>query len=273
MEGIHSPIIIRNLKNKTTKVMYLDLHKIFKKIVIKQKPLILSNNSFKNISNYKTLSLTQRKKKETITRDTTNLIRHNPLTNSEIRNKLLGISNENKKSKKNNYINLNKLRKNISNGNFLNDYSHKGINFIEESKFYKVNDNKIFNEKQKNIYKNLRKIFSLNILPNNDKNKYKFVRPKSYIKLNWWDNDNKKNKNENKLISRSFLLSKCSKDHLSNSLNKFKKLKNEIFLRNSEENRIYKTIVKNRLYKSVSAFKRINKLSNNKIHFGYINKI
>ena len=50
MEGIHSPIIIRNLKNKTTKVMYLDLHKIFKKIVIKQKPLILSNNSFKNIS-------------------------------------------------------------------------------------------------------------------------------------------------------------------------------------------------------------------------------
>ena len=67
MEGIHSSIIIRNLKNKTTKVMYLDLHKIFKKIVIKQKPLILSNNSFKNISNYKTLSLTQRNKKETIT--------------------------------------------------------------------------------------------------------------------------------------------------------------------------------------------------------------
>ena len=113
MERIYSPIIIRNLKNNSIKRMSLDITRINKKIIIKQRTNLSSSYSTKNfrkISNRLHLTPRSFHSDYKIKRDIINLPDYNLLTNQEIKNRLLSAKNEftNKI-----YIDLNKLKKNI----------------------------------------------------------------------------------------------------------------------------------------------------------------
>ena len=262
MERIYSPIIIRNLKNKTTKRMSIDLSKINKKIIIRQRPHLLSSYSTKNVrNNNNRLYLTPRNissHEENIKKDITTLLEHNLLTNTEIKNRLMSAKNE---ITKNIYIKLNKLKKNI----FLRNTSPMQKNQYE---FKDDNCNNIFRgrlypNKTEKMYNDLRKIFSYNILPGKNENKYKFVKAKSYMNKDWLYSDRKINSyNESQYFSRSFLMPSCSKNHNVNNIIKLSKLNNAIYLNNSKENKIYKTIIKKSLLRNISGFKKINKNSN-----------
>ena len=98
MERIYSPIIIRNLKNKTTKRMSLNLSKINKKIVIRQRSSqLFSSNSTKHLrNNSNRLYLTPRgfNSDFSIKNDINSLLEHNLLTNTEIKKRLLSAKNE-----------------------------------------------------------------------------------------------------------------------------------------------------------------------------------
>ena len=261
MERIYSPIIIRNLKNKTTKRMSIDLSKINKKIIIRQRPHLLSSYSTKNVrNNNNRLYLTPRNissHEENIKKDITTLLEHNLLTNTEIKNRLMSAKNE---ITKNIYIKLNKLKKNI----FRNPSPISlNQNEYKEYNYHNIFQGRHFPNKTEKMYNDLRKIFSYNILPGKNENRYKFVKPKSYIEKDWWYSDRKENiSNESKFFSRSFLMPTCSKNHHKTSIIKLNKYKNALYLSNSKENKIYKAIVKKSLLRNICDFKKTNKISN-----------
>ena len=215
MERIYSPIVIRNLKNKTTKRMSLNLSKINKKIVIRQRSSqLFSNNSTKHLrNNSNRLYLTPRgfNSDFSIKNDINSLLEHNLLTNTEIKQRLLSAKNE---ITKNIYIKLNKLKKNI----FRNPSPiNLKKNEYKECNYHNIFQERHFPDKTEKMYKDLRKIFSYNILPGKNENKYKFVKPKSYIEKDWWYSDRKENiSNDSKFFSRSFLMPMCSKNHNNN---------------------------------------------------------
>ena len=260
MERIYSPIIIRNLKYKTTKRMSLNLSKINKRIIIRQRSNLSSSYSTKNVrktSNRLYLTPRSLDSDDNIKNAITNLLDHNLLTNIEIKKRLLSAKNE---ITKNIYIKLNKLKRNIFrvpspiivNKNEKNEYNYNNI-------FQGRN----FPNKTEKMVKDLKKIFSYNILPGKNENKYKFLKPKSYIEKDLWYSDRKENNNNNEsnYFSRSFLVSTCSKNHHNNII-KLNKYKNALYLRNSKENKIYKAIVQKSLLSNIINFKKVNKLSN-----------
>ena len=261
MERIYSPIIIRNLKNKTTKRMSLDLSKINKKIIIRQRSSqLFSSNSTKHLrKNNNRLYLTPRDFNSdfSIKNDITTLLEHNLLTNTEIKKRLMSAKNE---ITKNIYIKLNKLKKNI----FRNPSPISlNQNEYKEYNYHNIFQGRHFPNKTEKMYNDLRKIFSYNILPGKNENRYKFVKPKSYIEKDWWYSDRKENiSNESKFFSRSFLMPTCSKNHHKTSIIKLNKYKNALYLSNSKENKIYKAIVKKSLLRNICDFKKTNKISN-----------
>ena len=257
MERLYSTIIIKNLKNKTTRRMSLNFSKINKKIIIRQKSSLLSSYSNRNFKNNNILNLTPKSfnSEDNIQKDITNLLKHNLLTNKELRSRLISIKNERNVSSK-----IIKLKKNI----FMN-LSPIKLNQNEYQKFRYNNNFKgiEFADKTEKIFQDLRKIFNYNILPGKNENKYKFDRPKSYIEKDWKYSDEKENScKENKYFSRSFLNATCSKNHITNNVMKLNKFMNEINFINSKENKIYKEIVRKSLFKRIKFFKKGNKKSN-----------
>ena len=271
MERIHSPIIIRNLKTKTMKLMSLNLDKIFKKIIIRQRPNLFPCNSTKNFKRSNLIQLTPRKNKskDTIKKDITNLLKNNIVTNTELKKKLISIKNEISKND-GSKTSLNQIKK-----RFFSSKTPVKLSKIEfnknSSQFLK---DRFFPVKAEKVVKDLRKIFSYNILPGKDEHKFKFIKPKSYIEKNYFNSERKDNNydnNESIYFSRSLLFPTCSKSHGINNLVRLNKLKNELFIRNYEENNIYKTIVKKRLLRSKSSFRIGNRFTKN-FAFAKINK-
>ena len=269
MERLSSPIIIRNFRNMTIKRMSIDLNKISKKIIFRQRPLLLSSNSTTNIRTSKNFCLTPKpknnnnnKSKDSINKDITNLLQKDLLTNTEIKNKLIYIKNENINKKKNIFSKFNSLKKNIFKSK-ITIYKKEGYKEWNNNRILKERD--IPNQTQQ-LFKNLKIIFGYNKLPGKDINKFKFVKPKSYIENNWWYSERKENYNESDYFSRSLLEPTCSTCFKKHSLNiiKLKKIKDERYLRNYEENKIYKSVIKKSLLRSISAFKKFHKLSNRK---------
>lgn len=262
MERIFSPIIIKNLKNNTTKRMTLNLSKINKKIIIRQRSSLLSSYSTRVVRNNKNqLNLTPRNfnSNDNINRDITNLLEQNLLTNTEIKRKLMSAKNE---TSKNVCINLNRLKKNVL---FRNPSAiPKKKDEYKENNIHNILRGRAFPNKTEKMVKDLKKIFSYNLLPGKNENRYKFIRPKSYIEKDWIDSDRKENNysNDNNYFSRSFLMpSTCTKNHNKNLI-KLTKLKNQLYLLNSKEHKIYKAIIKKRLLRNLSGFKKVSKISN-----------
>ena len=169
--------------------------------------------------------------------------------------------------RKNIYIKLDKLRKNIIFRNFSPNKNDK--NELKEMNYNNIFKGRDFNYKTEKIFKGLRKIFSYNLLPEKETYKYKFVKPKSYIENDFWysyrkdnHNYNNNNYNSNKLFSKSFLTSTCSKNHSNNNIIKLSKFQKSFYSCNSKENKIYKAIVKKSLLRNISAFKKKIKISN-----------
>ena len=97
MERSDSQIIIRNLKNKSIQRMNLNLDKIFKKIIIEQKPLFFSSFSTKNLGTNKKLKLTVKNntpKNKIIQKDIDTLLDNDLLTNKELRSHLIKIKSD-----------------------------------------------------------------------------------------------------------------------------------------------------------------------------------
>ncbi len=271
MERTCSPIIIRNLKNNTTKNMSLDLDKIFKKIIIRQRPNLIPCNSTKNFKRSQLIQLMSRnnKSKDNIKKDITNLIKNNIVTNTELKKKLISIKkdfSENDGSK----ISLDQIKKRLfrrqSPVEFNKFEFNKNSSLILKGRF--------FPGKTEKLVKDLRKIFNYNLLPGKDEFKFKFIKPKSYIEKNYFSpekKDNNYDSNDSIYFSRNLLFPTCSKSHSIDNVLRPIKLKKELFLRNYEKNKLYRTIVKKRLLKSKSSLRKTNKFSNN-LRFAKIKK-
>ena len=150
--------------------MSLNFSKINKKIIIRQKSSLLSSYSNRNFKNNNILNLTPKSfnSEDNIQKDITNLLKHNLLTNKELRSRLISIKNERNVSSK-----IIKLKKNI----FMN-LSPIKINKNEYQKFKYNNNFKgiEFDDKTDKIFQDLRKIYNYNILTGKNENKYKLYR-------------------------------------------------------------------------------------------------
>ena len=142
MERLYSPIIIKNLKNKTTRRMSLNFSKINKKIIIRQKSSLLSSYSNRNFKNNNILNLTPKSfnSEDNIQKDITNLLKHNLLTNKELRSRLISIKNERNvsskiiKLKKNIFMNLSPIKLNQNEyQKFRYNNNFKGIEFADKT--------------------------------------------------------------------------------------------------------------------------------------------
>ena len=260
MERSDSQIIIRNLKNKSIQRMNLNLDKIFKKIIIEQKPLLFSSFSTKNLGTNKKFKLTainNTPKNKIIQKDIDTLLDNDLLTNKELRSHLIKIKSDAGTNTRNKLNCKKQFKKRISIQS-INNKIHK-INIVNILK------DKFLLSDTKKVVQNLRNIFSRNILP--EQNKFKFGKIKSYIDQDLCYSDRKDNSNsERQFISRSIIVPKCSKNHNFINLFKISKLKDEKLLRNYEENQIYKIIVKKGLIRSHSSFTKFNKSPN---YFSY----
>ena len=257
MERLYSPIIIKNLKNKTTKRMSFNFSKNSEKIIIKQRNGLLSSYSNRNLINNNILNLTPKsfKSEDNIKKDIKVLLKYNLLTNTELKSRLISIKNNRNASSK-----FNKLKKNI----FMNiSPIRKSQDEFNEFKYNTIFQGTKFANKTEKMYKDLRKIFYYNILPGRNENKYKFDKPKSYIDKDYKYSDGKENNNNiNKYISKSLLSLTCSKRNNPNNVRKINKFMNSIDLINSKENKIYKDIVKKSLFQNIKFIKKKSKLSN-----------
>ena len=263
MERLYSPIIIKNLKNKTTKRMSFNFSKNSEKIIIKQRNGLLSSNSNRNLINNNILNLTPKsfKSEDNIKKDIKALLKYNLLTNTELKSRLISIKNKRNASSK-----FNKLKKNI----FMNiSPIRKSQDEFNEFKYNTIFQGTKFANKTEKMYKDLRKIFYYNILPGKNENKYKFDKPKSYIDKDYKYSDGKENNsNINKYISKSLLSLTRSKRHNPNNVRKINQFMNSIDLINSKENKIYKDIVKKSLFQNIKFIikKRKKPKNKNKIH-------
>ena len=263
MEGTDSLIIIRNLKNNTIQKMGPDYDEIYKNIMNKPKPLLLSSYFMNNLGANKNFKLTVTNLtliNNNIKKDITTLLENNLVSNKELKHQLIKIKGEagnNNKTK----LNCKKVFKN---------------RIFMKQKYFKIQDNnsekkikdKLFLSKTEIIVKNLKNIFCSNILPSNHKNKLRFIKEKSYINKELGYSERKDNINSGRRgTSRSMIMPICSKHNNFIDVDKLLKLKDKKYLKNNKENQIYISIVKKSSIKRNNSIKNFNKLTNYSSYF------
>ena len=270
-----SPILIENLKNNTTTRVYIDINKIFHKIVIKRRRPCFSNDSkisnkdnyFPNINNTNDYSLLSPntltyKSKNKIDNYSSTSTTHNIITNPEIKKKLLD-QNKILLSKNNSFSKLNKYSNTFI--NILSPNQPVDHQYISNNKYYSTLSERNLPEKTQKIIKDLRKIFSYNQLPGKEEYKFKFDKPKSYLRKfflcsNIYNDDDNLYGHSS---SSNLLLPTCPKHYRKIGKKEVNKIK-DIFKRNYESNKEYKKIIKMKLSNNNNFIKNKNKEINYK---------
>ena len=203
-----NPFLIYNLKHHTIKRIKIDINNFFHKIAIKQRRPCFSNDSklpFKNngrnskIGNLHSIitpkKVINRSKKDVIDYSSVSTTHYLPTKN------------------KNNWCNKNDtfLLKN----NLFNNFNNTFMNFLSPRQLVNPKfllKNKIVLSKTEDIKKDLEKVFSYNRLPWKDRYKFKFAKPKSYLRqCPLFSNEDSFYRFHS--LSSDFILSICSKNY------------------------------------------------------------